>query len=173
MANQNGFPAERPESIFSKPLKANFKDLFKSLGKAVVDGTVGKWDAALKDVSDATAALGLEGNMPGQLAWELIQNSLAQAIFTIVDEHRGFLNRRMIKKDLVSMCADLSLEDIEIWINRDLFERPRDLPVVGAVQQQLFDWLMYGFDMEEAQVRSMAARLPSYFVFALNDQWRK
>ncbi len=177
MSNPHSFLATKPVSVWNKPLKVNFKDLFKALGKAAIDGGTGNRDGLMKDLVDAAASVGIK--MEGtQVAWLLIYNALTQAIFTLVDEQKGcFPNppkEKEKEKELEELCDDInrSLEQNEVCIERRFFEHPKDLPLIDKVKMLFSRWLTEGFGLEKAKARSMTSRLSSYFVFALNDQWR-
>ena len=67
---------------------------------------------------------------------------------------------------------DQALDDIELSINVDFFNAPRDLPILPKAQEVFAEWAEeIGNDSYEAQ--SIANRLPTYFVFRLHNQWRK
>lgn len=141
--------------------------------KAAADGTTGKWENVAKDMGDAATAVGLE-TTPAQYAWLLIYNALTQAIFTLVDEHREYFldppdNTEL---ELLNDEIDDSLEQSEVCIDRSLFDRPKDLPVIESIKPVFLRWMTKGFGMNKAQAQSLTARLPGYFVFALHDQWR-
>ncbi|ERN42631.1 hypothetical protein KR51_00006600 [Rubidibacter lacunae KORDI 51-2] len=74
-----GLRVMKPVSVWNQELKADFRNLFKALGKAGGDEVSGKWLGVGKDSVDALFALGLKVNEPGQLSWSLIYNSLQQA----------------------------------------------------------------------------------------------
>ena len=44
----------------NKTIGVNFRDLFKAVGKAIVDGSFGNWDRLAKNGVDALAAIGLQ-----------------------------------------------------------------------------------------------------------------
>jgi hypothetical protein len=60
----------------------------------------------------------------------------------------------------------------EIFIDRRFLDRPADLPLLKDVQAILQKWLE-GLGMNNPSAKAIADRLPSYFVYALNQEWRK
>jgi uncharacterized protein YjbI with pentapeptide repeats len=174
MSNQTGFAITRPVAAWNKPLKANFKDLFKALSKAVVHGSTGQLNSVVADLGDAAVSVGLEEDS-AQLAWRLIYNAITQAMVTLVDEQKEYFLNPPTPKELERLCENLdwSLEQHEVCIDRRFFERPRELPVIEQIKTPFTRWLTEGFDLNDAQAQAMAARLPSYFVFALNNEWRE
>src|SRR4249920_2148103 len=77
--------ATKPKNVFNKPLKADFKELFKALAKGIGHTTTGKWAELGSDTVEAISALGLRTD-PGELGFLLIQRSLAFALFELIGE---------------------------------------------------------------------------------------
>ena len=173
MSNTSGFSVSKPVALWNKPIKANFKELFKSLGKGVINGAPGQWGEVAKDAVEATAALGL-GSAPGEVAWLLIYRSLVEAIESLVKGNQELLFEKPNESDLDLLCDRLnhSLESIELRIDQDFFSRPKDLPILEPIKTAFADWLKY-FSVNQAQALTISHRLPTYFVFALHEEWAK
>ena len=90
MNSGSGFSISEPVSVWNRPLKANFKDLFKALGKGVIDGAIGKWEGVAGDLVEASVAVGLAAE-PGQTAWLLIYRSLDRAITRLLKDSKELL----------------------------------------------------------------------------------
>jgi uncharacterized protein YjbI with pentapeptide repeats len=163
-------PVSKPVSVWNRPLKANFKDLFKALGKGVIDGAIGKWDGVASDVVEASVAVGLAAE-PGQTAWLLIYRSLDRAITRLLKDNKELLVKQ--PEDLSSLCEhiDWSLEKMELTINQAFFRAPKQLPLLNAFKVPLTAWLE-SFVTEKVQAKGISDRLPTYFVFALHEEWR-
>jgi hypothetical protein len=172
MANSPGLAAKKPVSVWNKPLKANFKDFFKSLGKAGVDAATGQWIGLGKDAVDALSAIGLESNEPAELTWALIYNSLTQAVGNIISDSQFLMREIPADVDAVSDQLDLSLESSELEISSSFFEHPEQLSIVQDLKTPLRQWLE-GFGIEPFQAEMLSNRLPAYFTFALNREWRQ
>jgi uncharacterized protein YjbI with pentapeptide repeats len=172
MANSPGLAAKKPVSVWNKPLKANFKDFFKSLGKAGVDAATGQWIGLGKDAVDALSAIGLESNEPAELTWALIYNSLTQAVGNIISDSQFLMREIPADVDAVSDHLDLSLESSELEISSSFFEHPEQLSIVQDLKTPLRQWLE-GFGIEPFQAEMLSNRLPAYFTFALNREWRQ
>jgi hypothetical protein len=172
MANSPGLAAKKPVSVWNKPLKANFKDFFKSLGKAGVDAATGQWIGLGKDAVDALSAIGLESNEPAELTWALIYNSLTQAVGNIISDSQFLMREIPADVDAVSDHLDLSLESSELEISSSFFEHPGQLSIVQDLKTPLRQWLE-GFGVEPFQAEMLSNRLPAYFTFALNREWRQ
>jgi uncharacterized protein YjbI with pentapeptide repeats len=165
-------PITKPIAVWNKQLNTDFKDFFLSLTKAAIDVAVTKWDDAASNAVDALEAVGLTHDA-GQIAWLLIRRALARATFDLIQEHVSQLkaNAPRNPNEFIKTLDD-SLESVSMTIDTAFFERPQDLPVVAAFQIPFKQWLIeHGF--EEAPAATLVARLPSYFVFALNHEWRR
>ncbi|MEH2073940.1 MAG: pentapeptide repeat-containing protein [Nostoc sp.] len=173
MSNTSGFSISKPVALWNKPIKADFKELFKSLGKGVIDGVLGKWEEVAKDAVEATAALGLAA-APEEVAWLLIYRSLVEAIVSLVKGNQELLFEKPNQSDLELLCDRLndSLVSIELRIDQDFFRRPKNLPILEAIKTAFANWLKY-FSVNEAQALTISHRLPTYFVFALHEEWAK
>ncbi len=168
---RKGFSARKPISIWNRPLQADFKDLFRSLSKTTIHAISGHWDKAARDAIDMVSAVGLNQDV-GQLAWLLIRRSLAKALYDLVEEHEELLKRT--PDDLEALCndLDLSLEQAELLIDHHFFEQPGELALLEMIRTPFAEWLQ-GFGLPESQATHIAARLRPYFVFTLNEEWRR
>ena len=170
MHTGSGFSVSKPVSVWNRPLKANFKDLFKALGKGVIDGAIGKWEGVAGDVVEASVAIGLATD-PGQMAWLLIYRSLERAIAKLLKDNRELLVKQPDDLSLLCEHLDWSLETTELVINQEFFRTPKQLPILNAFRAPLTQWLE-GFVEEKVQAQTISDRLPTYFVFALHEEWR-
>ncbi len=161
----------KPVAAWNKPLKADFRKLFVSLTKAAAHGFTGKWVDLTGDAAAALAAIGLETD-PGQLAWGLIRNALTQAIWQLVEDNADEL-RRHPQNAPVKFCKtlDLSLDQAQLTIDHSFFERPGDFPLLSQIRKPFEQWLC-GHGFSTARATTSSRRLGSYFVFALNQEWR-
>lgn len=173
MSNTSGFSVSKPVALWNKPINADFKELFKSLGKGVINGVLGQWGEVAKDALEATAALGLAA-APEEVAWLLIYRSLVEAIVSLIKGNQELLFEKPNESDLELLCDRLnhSLESIELRIDQDFFRRPKDLPILEAIKTAFADWLKY-FSVNQAQALTISHRLPTYFVYALHQEWAK
>lgn len=183
-SNQHGLNVTKPVALLNRAIKFSFKDFFKSMTKAVVKGATANYAQALGDVVDALASARL-GQDCGEVAWLLIQRSLLQAVHDLLKENEALIYRDadnpmaiLTKRGLppddpyaVTARLDLSLEQGEITIDEKFFRNPRALPILEQFKTPFRQWLEL-FGLKGAEADSIANRLPSYFVHALNEQWR-
>jgi len=160
---------KKPVPILFKPVKADFKDLFKALAKGVGHTATGKWIELGADAVEALAALGLETD-PGELAFLLIRRSLITAAFELLDNSASQLSDTAAT-DADALVDNLDLS-IEMSVDQKFLERPGDLPILDSFKTLLSAWLKE-LGIEEPAADAIADRLPTYFVYALNQEWRR
>ena len=163
---------KKPVSVLFKPVKADFKDLFKALAKGVGHTATGKWIELGSDSVEALSALGL-ATEPGELAFLLIRRSLTMAVFELLGDSASQLSEKTAADaDALVDSLDLSIEAKDVSIDQKFLDRPGDLPIVDSFKTLLSDWLKR-LGIEESAAVAMAGRLPTYFVYALNQEWRR
>jgi hypothetical protein len=163
---------KKPVPVFFKPVKADFKDLFKALAKGVGHTATGKWIELGGDAVEALSALGLASE-PGELVFLLIRRSLTMAVFELLGNSASHLSdTAAAEPDALIDSLDLSIESHEMSVDQNFFNRPGDLPIVNSFKVLLSDWLKR-LGIEESAADAIAGRLPSYFVYALNEEWRR
>jgi len=165
------FSVTKPVSVWNKPIKADFKELFKALGKAAADSAFCNWNNVALDVVDASAALGLSAE-PEEFAWLLIYRSLTQAMSSLLKEKKELLVNKPENLETLGDRVAQSLENIEVTIDQDFFKRPKELPIVAAIKTYFAQWLE-GFVKTKAEAQTISDRLPAYFVSAVHDEWAK
>jgi hypothetical protein len=169
-APMSGITPQKPTSIWKRPLKVKFGDLAMSLGKAAISGAFGQWPAVASGGVDILSALGIQGNEVAAVAWLLVQRSLLQAMSELTQESKQALNN---EPDFKRLCEQLddALANNALSLEPNFFTQPKQLPIVAQVQAPFRQWLQaYGLSLQQAQ--ALSERLPRYFVFALNEQWR-
>jgi hypothetical protein len=184
MAKKSGVRPKKPVSILNQRVEVKFKDLFKALGKALVNAKVGKFAEAARDAVDAACAFQIEKD-PQQLAWLLVHRSLVRAIFDLIDENvdlicgqdgplarLGTADAKLGAFVAAADALDISLTTADVSIDERFFNQPRQLPTLAIVQAAMVRWLE-GIGLAQAKATSIGDRLPSYFVFALNEEWRE
>jgi hypothetical protein len=163
---------QKPVPVLLKPVKADYKDLFKALAKGIGHTATGKWVELGGDAVEALSALGLT-TQPGELVFLLIRRSLTMAVFELVgDSASQFSETAAADADVLVDRLDLSIEAEDMSIDQKFLDRPGDLPIVESFKGLLFGWLK-GLRIEESAADAIACRLPSYFVYALNQEWRR
>jgi hypothetical protein len=164
--------AKKPLSAFEKPLKADFKTLFKGLSKGIGHATVGKWEELGNDAVEALGAVGLTTE-PSELASLLIRRSLIRAMFELVGEIASqHLTEVKSNASELEEQIDFSIFKQEVFVDRNFLKRPTDLELISVLQPLLEMWLTLQ-GVPKPAAHSVVTRLPSYFVYALNVEWRR
>lgn len=163
---------KKPVSVFDKPLKADFKQLFKSLCKGVGHGVAGNWAELGSDTVETLSAVGLTTE-PGELAFLLIRRSLTKALFDLAGESASqYLTQSNKDSMALTEQLDFSIASQETQIDHKFLDRPAEIPLMHDAQQILKQWLeIHGLSPSSAQ--ATVERLPTYFVYALNQEWRQ
>ncbi|MGB5770785.1 MAG: NACHT domain-containing protein, partial [Crocosphaera sp.] len=172
----------KPVSVWNKPLKVNFKDLFKSLGKAFIDGIMGNWGGVGKDVVDASVALNIQTNTIEEAAWLLIYRSVSHAMFDLISDSRELLilkdnenennQDQKLDKILNKLNFEKDLEEYELEIKGNFFSYPQQLSILAPLEK-IFSTYLKNFLEDDIQAEIIASRLPIYFVDALAEEWRR
>ena len=161
-----------PKSFFEKPLQVDSKELFKALSKGIAHVAFGKLDEVAVDAADAIAAIG-SAKKPEELLFILIRRSIIVALFELVGEIASQqLNDIKNNSDALVDQLDFSISSREVYIDGKFFDRPAEFPLIKEIQSLLQKWLE-SLGMSEPAGKAIVDRLPSYFVYALNQEWRK
>jgi hypothetical protein len=170
MSGEPGIKVEKHRSVWRKEIKANPKGLFMSLSKATINGLFLKWDELAKNGVEVLADLGLEAKS-GEIAGLLIVRSLMRAMEDLLKENKELLIKKPDNLKPLYDEINSSLEQGELVIDRTFFQRPKDLPIVQAAKVGFAKWLEE-FVEKKVEAENISNRLPAYFVFALNEEWR-
>ncbi|WP_242056467.1 pentapeptide repeat-containing protein [Nostoc sp. FACHB-152] len=171
MSSESGTSISKPVRFGKKPLTVDTRELFKSLSKAAIDGALGNWQEVAKGAVEVSAAIGL-AQTPAEIGWLLIYRSLIQAMLSLLEENRSLLFEEPNPSDIESLDNYLneSLASQELRIDQDFFNNPKDLPIIKTIQGAFGSWLQY-FIRNTIQAQTISDRLPTYFIFALHQEW--
>ena len=162
----------QPKSVWTKPLNADWKALFKGLAKGIGHTVAGKWVELGSDAVESLCAIGITTE-PGELAFALIQRSIIKALFDLVGENASqLLIETNLDEDSLIEHLDLSSLLVNVEIDPKFFDRPSDLSLVRNLEAPLREWL-HAHGVGEASAKAITDRMPSYFVYALNEEWRR
>jgi uncharacterized protein YjbI with pentapeptide repeats len=170
MPKESGLLLKNKVSVLNQALGLDFKEFFKNLSKAAINASAGNWAFALQNVIDASSASSIKREC-GEIAWLLIHRALHQAIDDLMQEHSDLITG--VPENLegaVLNQLDLSLENQEVRIDRSFFNHPQNLSIITGIKKPFSQWLQL-VGLTKAQAQSICNRLPSYFVFALHEQW--
>ncbi|MDD2852828.1 MAG: hypothetical protein PHY09_13135 [Desulfuromonadaceae bacterium] len=163
---------KKPKSTFEKPLQADFKGLFKSLAKGIGHTATGKWEELGNDAVEGLSAIGLASE-PSELAFLLIHRSVTRALFDLIGESASqhLADENKATEDIEEkLNFSISVRDIQL--DKKFLDRPTELPLLKELKPMLQKWLeRHGVESHVAM--SITDRLPAYFVYSLNQEWRK
>lgn len=159
-----------PPSTFQKPLKADFLSLFKAVGKGFGHGVTGKWPELASDAVEALASLGLATD-PEELSFLLIKRSMVSGLFTLLEENLSTLLSNL-DKDAENLISKLDGVYPDTYVDKRFLSYPSDIAVIQQLKDILAKWLT-DCGLERVSTENIVARLPSYFIYALNQEWRK
>ncbi|RKI68240.1 hypothetical protein D7X55_12655 [Corallococcus sp. AB049A] len=159
----------KPISILKKELTADFKAIFKAAAKAAI---AKDWREVATAAADVAAAIGLQ-TQPEEMAWLLVRRSLLYAVCEIVNDCADIIARNPgVEPDGFAEILESKLAEAEYSISSEFFDNPAGFELLDVLSEPLKSWLnSHGFSAAEAS--STAGRLPSYFVYALNEEWRR
>jgi hypothetical protein len=164
--------ATKPKSVFEKSFQLDFKALFKSLTKGLTHWAIGKSEELGNDAVEALCAIGLAAD-PGELAFRLVHRSLVKAAFDLVGESVSLLSEKTERdSDALLEHLDFSVSTRPLHIDRHFLDRPSTLRLVEDIQPLIQAWLE-GHDVSAPSAKAVAARFPTYFTFALHQEWRR
>lgn len=162
--------AKKPASMWKKPVKLQPLKFVSALGRAIYDGATSDWKNLGKDAQEGIEAAGLSTE-PGELLWALVLRALAGGVIALIDDTRPFPPDAVTPdQERLTEGLNRALGETALTLDRSFFERPGDLPLLGTLSAPLADWL-HAHGASEADARSMTLRLPSYFTYALHQEW--
>ena len=169
MSGEPGIKAQKHRSVWRKDIKVNPKSLVVALGKAAINGAFLKWDDLAESGVEVLSSLGLE-KKAGEVAGLLIIRSLLHAMQNLLKENRELLIKKPDNPQELYKELNSSLASGELVIDQEFFQHPKNLPIVAEAQTGFARWLE-NFVEKKVEAENISRRLPSYFVFALNEEW--
>ncbi|MFY9261655.1 MAG: pentapeptide repeat-containing protein [Gallionella sp.] len=172
MTPTHGIKAQQPVPLLDRPVKLKPKEFLFGIGKMLGAVPTGNWKDLGQGALDTIGA-GTPQDDVGQVAWLLVQRALVRAIFALIEEQE--LNLREAWKETSSVAieaVEAKLNEIECTLPPDFFEHPAHLPLLRDMQAIVAEWLCAA-GLLAAQAQTIVARLPSYFVDALHEEWHE
>jgi len=165
--------AQIPVSVWKKSLSLDAKEFSKALAKGLGHGLLGKFDDLADDGVDALEALGLKNGGPEELVFLLVRRALQTALAELLHDSQSHLPLDGLEQEADAFARRVQEQINEGFsIDRGFFEHPQNLPLLSPIQTALADWLATQTN-DPALAKTLAARLPGYFPFALHQEWRK
>jgi adenylate kinase family enzyme len=180
MTDKTTLIAKKPTGVWNKEINFNFKNLFKSLS----EGAIAYFSNNNPDLIKSTISL-IEvvefKNKPEVLLYSLIIKSFQQSITELINEnfeklHPNYVNtinftEQDTYKELLKEI-DEKIEEIELVIGIDFFSSPTNISILEPLILITKKWFEYfGFGNNESI--NTSKKISSYFIYFLNDNWRK
>ena len=164
--------AQPDEPFWNRPLTLSFTGFFSALGKATALATVGLWDEAAVAALDAAGAVGIR-RTPQQLAGVLLSRAMTRAVYDLLRAYVLDFSREVDQKvEQLGTQLERQLAETPVALNETFLDHPREIPLVEPVRRRLANWLACR-QVGEHGPEAIAARLPSYFVYALHREFRE
>ncbi|MBI5252151.1 MAG: pentapeptide repeat-containing protein [Desulfomonile tiedjei] len=169
-----------PPSWLFKPVKIQWKDLFKSLfglvidaGTSLIDGGTLSAPSAAKNLGNVLTSFSFDKNKPGEAAAVWITRSIVRAVFDLINDQPQNLRERCPRNiDEVTEILAKMLEGQKVTLEKNIFCRPRGSAFIHNFQKPLSHWLQK-FGLEAASADTIAGRFPGYFAVALDVEWKE
>ena len=168
--------ASRPKSFRLSSVRVDLKKLFAKLGEAAVHtafASAGNTKSIGKLVGAAVGSLeAFSIETPIEVrAWRLVQGALARALAELTEELVTV--GRAPREDLLRLAnsAEIEIDAEGVLISKEFFSNPASLPILSVVQTYFSNWLQF-YGLTEVEADTVVARLPSYYTFALHEEWR-
>ena len=171
MQTQHDFTACKPISIWNQDLNFSISSIFKPLGKALISGVFSDGKGVSENLFEVLSSFGPEQKAE-HATWVLIINSLSNTLIKLLPEYEEFFNKELNESDIDSFSSILeeSLNQIEIGINTDLFDRPQNLSLLIEIAPPMKQWLQsLGMKVNEAE--AFYERLKQNFILSLHEEW--
>lgn len=180
MENLTTFIAKKTIGYWNKEIKFSFTNLIKSIS----DGVIAYYQSNTIDLIKSSISLidiiELK-KKPEILAYSLIIKSLQQSVLEIVNENVDKLkpNFSIIQnfqdykeyQELVGEIEEL-IEKQTLTIGIDFFENPCNLSILDPLTEIIKKWFVI-FGLTNNEALNSSRKIKSYYVFFLNDNWRK
>ncbi|MDB5310333.1 MAG: pentapeptide repeat protein [Gemmataceae bacterium] len=169
-----GVRAKRPTPLLLKPLQvSDWPGLFQTLTKLGHDLAKMEFDAAFPGATKALSYVEFK-NRPQELAWTLIFRSMTRAVGRILAWCRKKIPVQLARLGIgvdVSRL-DAELDNIDVSIDQEFFDRPGASPYVRQVCWRLRGWLIAA-GVSDTLADNIIGRVPRDFSVLLSDEWLK
>jgi Pentapeptide repeats (8 copies)/NACHT domain len=172
--NEVSFEIARPVQVWNRRLGVEYPGVFKGLLKALIHYMTGNAGGTLTASLDALASFKIQSQPlePPVLAWHLVRRALALAMAQLTVER--LQDRPEVLRDAEGLVAKLDavMDATVIRLDRGFFDRPGEIALMEPSMAQFGEWLK-GLGLDTTTLHRMSERLPTYFVFALHEEWAR
>lgn len=160
-------------SVWNRELAISPKELFISLAKSTMSGISLDYNGFLQNLTEVVNSISID-ERPAYAAYTLIYRSLTDALSSLIQEYHDLFSQELGESEIlkISDALDIALSELNVSINSDLFNTPKNLPLLEELKPHLVKWLM-ALGMSEAQSIAFHLRLKSRFPLSLHMTWVK
>lgn len=162
----------QPTPLLSRKVKFDLKPIFSGLVKGITHTATLNLEELGNDAVEVLTGSSLEST-PNEIAFTLIKKSLFSALSDLGKESiTHFPDDTDIKLKSLSKGLEKKISSLQIEIDKSLFEQPEKQKFLTPVANLFSQWLSE-LGVPHSSSKSIAQRLPAYFVFSLNKEWRE
>ena len=168
MAGDRDLARQKP-TFWKRPVELKFGKLAVALAKVGIGASMQKWPVAAMGARDLLKAVGLKPEEPEVVAWLLVQRALLLAAIQLAKETNSKIDFDIQQ---LGKHIDFALDKEELFLPYDFIRsaHPKNLELLKSVRIPYKRWLII-HEISNVQAENLVQRLPSYFVFALHEEW--
>lgn len=166
--------------ILNKSIEFDFKNFFVSISEGVLAfSTMNKPDL-IKSVISLINSLKFK-DKPETLVYTLIINSFQEALLEIINENLNKFHSEFTTIEKFNEYKEFQelLNEIDTIVSNDclvidtnFFNDPTKISIFNSLTKLVIKWLtLFGLSHNDAKIASN--KLTPYFIFSINDNWRK
>ena len=182
MKDTSKITVTKPLAWYNRVVKVDFKKIFISLSKTIIVGKLKGPFApmdGLKELMDVFNAFELEGDTSGAL-YNLLLKSMVNAAHNLAKENSQYLGDEINNEEelydndeYVKFLDGINelLDNNEISVGVEDIKNPQQFKLLPDFQKYFKLWMGI-LGMNENVATVISKRLPSYFTFSVNDEWK-
>ncbi len=167
MNTPDHLPLKSPTNILFRTVKADFRKLLPTVGKASINAVMLKWEDLAKDGVEVANTLGIKQH-EGELAWLWVSRSVLQAILRLCRDQQHLLPSSLDFEDLTTRLNQV-LESDNLGLDNEFYQRPDQHPVTALLRKCFVDWLTAN-QVKDESITEISKGFNFYFIFALYQE---
>jgi hypothetical protein len=167
MESPDRLPFKSPTNILFRTVKADFRKLLPTVGKASINAVLLKWEDLAKDGVDIADKLGVKQD-EGELAWLWVSRSVLQAILRLCRDQQKLLPSDLDFEDLTTRLNQV-LESDHLGLDNDFFQRPDQHSVTSILKTSFTDWLGKN-QVKSDSITEINKHFNAHFIFNLHQE---
>ncbi|MEL6559574.1 MAG: pentapeptide repeat-containing protein [Bacteroidota bacterium] len=169
----------KPTKFLDKVITLDFQKIFATLSKSALMLSFGRFDMAFVGLFDLANGYKL-ANDPENLAYNLVISALIDASQLLTEENSSQFNIELEnEEDLESHPAYKKfMDELKHLIQNKNYVleykhilNPKELPFLEIYKTHFVNYLLL-FGITKKRAMLVSNRLPTYFIYALNNEWR-